>query len=478
MRRTVMKSDERRTVTRGLAAEAGSTSKAWMMTLLLACGCSPAAVAEVDAGRDAPADSRAPSVANDDRARTLSNVPVVVDVLANDDARGVIAFFGAASHGAVERADDDTLRYTATAGFVGSDSFTYEVSGSTATVTVEVLPGLGTVADGRPYTVVVSAPPPGIDAALAAQGFFWVDANDRGDALLDFGEEDGSTLYVRWADGTFERVVPPDPTTSPGVAAFGVVGLSGINDLGAVTGWYFSDDYSVAGSFVWTAELGSVINGGGESLDLIATDIDAAGRVVGYTEDYDSTEWAGFVAAPGADFGDAALIRAPEYLHTMLFEIQDDGRAMGTVSNGGDGWYVTFPKNCFVMDVDAGLSSIEVIARPADVFHMDCRGMSGDTLVGKYYEGTSEADRLVVHRAMMVVGGRLVRIDLPAASPVGVEERREELLAILSDGRMFGNAVLDTFDAQRYLPVELTPFLPEPGTLFEDSRFDLVRARP
>ncbi|MDA5556024.1 Ig-like domain-containing protein [Shimia sp. MMG029] len=109
----------------------------------------------------------APS-AQDDHATTDLDTAVIVDVLNNDDdgLGGLpgLATVGAASNGAVVintngtalDTTDDTITYTPNAGFVGSDSFTYTVTGANglaaqATVTISVgsLDVMGTVGNDR-----------------------------------------------------------------------------------------------------------------------------------------------------------------------------------------------------------------------------------------------------------------------------------------------------------------------------------------
>lgn len=99
-----------------------------------------------------------PPEADDDAAGTTAGTPVEIDVLANDDANGdplAITSIGVPAHGTATLLDngtpddpsDDRVLYTAEAGFVGQDSFTYAVANAqgadTATVTVTVAPPAG-----------------------------------------------------------------------------------------------------------------------------------------------------------------------------------------------------------------------------------------------------------------------------------------------------------------------------------------------
>ncbi|RMF41455.1 MAG: hypothetical protein D6754_00950 [Alphaproteobacteria bacterium] len=75
----------------------------------------------------------------DDTANTTGTTPVTLDPAANDldlegDALSVTAV-GTAAHGSVVLNADGTVTYTANAGYVGADSFTYTVSDGTGTDT-------------------------------------------------------------------------------------------------------------------------------------------------------------------------------------------------------------------------------------------------------------------------------------------------------------------------------------------------------
>lgn len=91
--------------------------------------------------------SSRPPVAVDDAAAAAEGVAATLSPLANDSdpAGDVISLvsFTQPSHGVVTAAGGNQVNYTATAGYVGSDSFTYTITDpygnqATATVTVEV----------------------------------------------------------------------------------------------------------------------------------------------------------------------------------------------------------------------------------------------------------------------------------------------------------------------------------------------------
>lgn len=102
-----------------------------------------------------------PPDAVDDTASTQVDVPIVIDVVANDVAGTApvdpssITIATAASNGSADAgAGDGTVTYTPATGFVGDDSFTYEVCDTSglcdvATASVSVLAGQPTTVESR-----------------------------------------------------------------------------------------------------------------------------------------------------------------------------------------------------------------------------------------------------------------------------------------------------------------------------------------
>ncbi|MFK8287156.1 gliding motility-associated C-terminal domain-containing protein [Capnocytophaga canimorsus] len=104
--------------------------------------------------------------ASDDSATTEINTPVVVNILENDQnipAIGKVSVVSGPSQGSVQVNDggtpndpsDDTVTYTPNPGFVGTDSFVYELCDAagncaSATVTIEVVAG----GDITPYNAI------------------------------------------------------------------------------------------------------------------------------------------------------------------------------------------------------------------------------------------------------------------------------------------------------------------------------------
>jgi hypothetical protein len=79
-----------------------------------------------------PYFSNSPPIAESDSAVTAVNVPMVVDVLANDsDPDGddlIVTSAGSAEHGTVVVNADNTVTYTPNTGFEGNDTFQYFIS--------------------------------------------------------------------------------------------------------------------------------------------------------------------------------------------------------------------------------------------------------------------------------------------------------------------------------------------------------------
>lgn len=106
-------------------------------------------------------------LASDDTASTSASMPVVIDVAANDtDPDGdldpaTVNVTSGPSNGAAVSNGDGTVTYTPNTGFVGTDSFTYEICDAEglcdqAEVTIEVVGGVGPPSD--PGDVVPDAP--------------------------------------------------------------------------------------------------------------------------------------------------------------------------------------------------------------------------------------------------------------------------------------------------------------------------------
>jgi Bacterial Ig domain len=139
--------------------------------------------------------------ANDDHASTPANVPVTIDVLANDSCSiagipcpgGMVVQSAAApSHGTAVVNQDNTVTYTPNQGFTGSDSFSYTASDSTGLLT-----GSATVyVTVTPHPTSTNTSPS--SATLIAGGSITLTATVD-DASQ--GSPSAPTGTVQWADG-------------------------------------------------------------------------------------------------------------------------------------------------------------------------------------------------------------------------------------------------------------------------------------
>ncbi|MDF0599078.1 Ig-like domain-containing protein, partial [Psychromarinibacter halotolerans] len=185
-------------------------------------------------------------VALDDAATTARDVPVVIDVLANDsdadgDALSVTGIGTPASNGTAVVNPDGTITYTPDAGFFGTDTFTYDVddgtgatSQATVTVTVTGLPvpvysatgpatfngGAGDVQE-IPHDAIYELSEGTIAFSFIAadtngsQGLFVKDASGYVGGGNHFALYlEGTTLRARFQDGTSESFV-----NVPGISA-------------------------------------------------------------------------------------------------------------------------------------------------------------------------------------------------------------------------------------------------------------------
>jgi hypothetical protein len=101
---------------------------------------------------DCPPPPNEPPVAQDDGVSTNKNTAVTINVLENDDDPDgdllTVAVSEDPANGTATRNADDTITYTPSSGFVGTDTFRYEISDgnggmSAATVTVTVVDASG-----------------------------------------------------------------------------------------------------------------------------------------------------------------------------------------------------------------------------------------------------------------------------------------------------------------------------------------------
>ncbi len=192
-------------------------------------------VGDPSAGNTAP-------VAVDDLVTTLQDTAIVIDALVNDsDPDGdAISFSGVVGgdHGAVDFPGNGTVRYTPDAGFVGTDSFIYQVTDGTdlsnvATVTITVTASGGgntpPVAEDDAFAAIADAP-----FTVNAPGLLANDADADADLLAveDVVAPDHGTVLVE-ADGAF-TYTPEPGFVGTAIFAYTVVDHRGGSDTAEV----------------------------------------------------------------------------------------------------------------------------------------------------------------------------------------------------------------------------------------------------
>ncbi|WP_425053528.1 cadherin-like domain-containing protein [Psychromarinibacter sp. S121] len=229
-------------------------------------------------------------VAADDTAATSRDVPVVIDVLANDDdADGdpvTVTGIGAApSNGAAVVNANGTITYTPDAGFFGTDTFTYAVEDgtggtdtATVTVTVSGVPDPVYSAAGAtefngtaggvleiPHSAIYELPEGTIAFSFiaadtnGAQGLFTKDASGYVGGGNHFALFlDGTTLRARFQDGSSEVY---------------------INHAGIVAG----EEYEIAVTF----------GAGGSALWVDGVMVGSSPLVMDWTQNVEVIQWGG-----------------------------------------------------------------------------------------------------------------------------------------------------------------------------------------
>ena len=256
-------------------------------------------------GLDAETSSNAPPTAADDAVATFRNVPVVIDVLANDsDDDGdalTITSVGEPTLGSVAIVDAG-LQYTPNDGATGTDTFPYTVSdgnGGTdeATVTVTITAFGFTVTDVGTLGGAVSR-------AVAVDG--------AGRVVGVSTTESGAARAFAWEDGVIQ------PLPSPEADA---IQLTAINESGDVVGAAQRDSTSEA--FLIPADGPSTALGTLGGPFSAAYAINQSGTVVGTAATSNQThhafQWDGTMTDLGT-FGAA---------HSEAFGINDTGTIVG-----------------------------------------------------------------------------------------------------------------------------------------------------
>ncbi len=285
----------------------------------------------------------------DDQATTQVDVPVTIDVLANDlgPAGATLSVSGLTqpANGSAVENGDGTITYTPGAGFIGVDSFTYDVTDGgdtdTATVTVTV--------EGEPQPQPPVARDDEADTVVATPITIDVLANDS--------DPDSATLTVtvvtaaaNGSTGTDGATVGYDPDPSfVGVDGFRytVCDETGLCDSAAVevrvhcsAGGSFSDDFEPGAEPGWATDTAVNENPGfnwGVAADPFAASpansffSDATGLAL--KDDR--------LVAPAQDLSPTSTL---VFWHRFGFENTFDGGVLELSTDGGATW----------IDVEAG----------------------------------------------------------------------------------------------------------------------------
>lgn len=190
----------------------------------------------VSASNASMADAAGPLSAVADEATTTRGIAVKIDVLANDTGAARTALtvrsFQDGTNGTVRLLSDGKLAYQPKAGFDGTDTFKYTAESADGrraegTVTVKVLPKLGTVAGG---------------ALFAFDTFENADTYARMNVSgyrVGWRGRDKREVFVEAPDGK-ETVIPAPPNARQ-LANGPLYTGTGINAAGEVVG-FFTDD--------------------------------------------------------------------------------------------------------------------------------------------------------------------------------------------------------------------------------------------
>ncbi|TVQ11156.1 MAG: tandem-95 repeat protein, partial [Balneolaceae bacterium] len=253
-----------------------------------------------------------PPVAVNDTASTVLNLPVLVNVLANDsdpdgDPVSVLGFENPSNEGgSVVLTPDDRLQYTPPDGFTGTDRFRYSITDGrggvdTALVVIEVFPvRFEVVLAGSPGTRALAVDEDGtvagnrIAAGSPVQGFYM---NSGTEVFLNAGPS-GSQVY--------------------GISAGVMTGIVMVNDTSG-TAHLFSSDGA-------TTELGTL--GGTFSLGYA---INATGQVTGVSTDSAGRSRA-FITGEN---GGMTNLSTPGFQFSTGYAVNRDGVVAGMVSNPG-----------------------------------------------------------------------------------------------------------------------------------------------
>ena len=406
-------------------------------------------------------------IAENETAITAREVPVTINVLANDsdpdgDPLEVVGVTQGAN-GEVAVNDDGTVTYTPVAGFDGSDSFTYTIDDdhggqATGSVTVTVLPNPGVVVNGTLYTVLQFIPEGVVEAAA------W--------GINDTGQIAGSS---RFADGS-ERPTFIDVDGSLTVIDVpSTVGRAfGINNSGTISGFFFevaeaAEEQFIGQSFVWDSASRTLVAFYAipNAVSTAGLKINDAGVIVGQVQltasgptQNDTQEepeggepegegaTLGFIRAPN---GAITTFTVPGAFNTFLGGINNPGQIVGgfTIGTGEDALLFGFLRN-----IDGTFSAFNV----SDENGTPLGTLANDINDAGVIVGHFMAEEIVLP-FLRKPDGTIQRFDIPGAIQARFSDINNR--DVIS-GFAIGEEGL-------FQALVLTPLEPAPNTFFEDE---------
>lgn len=249
-----------------------------------------------------------PPKANPDEVSTTGGTPALIDVLANDSDDGTpqtlaISSVGTPEHGIAET-EDDRIRYTPRAGFLGTDRFDYTITDgeetSTATVTVEVLPATATLwlpldeteggtardALGRPVGTLVNFPENPWTAGRIGGALAFDGIDDRVNLHGRKGITGGAARTVTfWLDASAEQLAGTRPTIVSWGANNGTAAGTRFDiNLNHTNGYKLRAEFNASGVNFTTASRGDLRGAGWVHCAIVVPENATVSQVTAYID--------------------------------------------------------------------------------------------------------------------------------------------------------------------------------------------------
>jgi len=421
------------------------------------------AVPPAEAGAATPAPPANDSTSSDDAVTTARNVPVRIDVRANDVLVGDwdITAVSKPSRGVADIASSAEIRFTPAPdekGGVVTFGYTLRLRGSSETrtgnVTVTILADLGSVSGGQLYRANDDST---VDSPL---GFGWMAIANDGRMV---GGEWSRGWFVQAPDGT--RTTVPFPSTAEVVER----AILGFGAGGQMVGYYTllaSDQSYSSVSVSWpggAAPLREVARGVNQVYGSNARGTFVGSNIHVYPETY-----AGVWLEPnGAAPPIARVFTHPDAAITgsVFYDIGDDDTVLGYTD--------TSPGRCYLLDKGTAFKPLTAPALPGWE-RQRCFGMNEKREI----VGTASLDNYNGGRAFRITAdGTWHRLVFPFPRRDGEENRAEEARAINDAGVIVGvqtareNVRIGDITERRTVwhPVRFTPITAGAAARFDDT---------